>query len=31
MLDFILGVVATLVFEITLLGIYAYKLYGGKK
>lgn len=31
MLGFILGIVTTLLVEIILLGIYTYKLYGGKK
>lgn len=31
MLNFIFGIVTTLVVEIILLGIYTYKVYGGKK
>ena len=31
MLNFILGVVTTIVVEMILLAIYTYKIYGGKK
>lgn len=31
MSDFIYGIITTLLIEVILLGIYTYKIYGGKK